>query len=101
MLVYVFIVYISFLVFLFIVYVLAAYFVPALPEDLEGVGSGISINFGFDSEAFTLLFFHASLIQGFCSGLVAGKMGTGSIYSGVKHSVFMVLIAYVVFTLFI
>ncbi|MBP2031152.1 flagellar protein FlaJ [Methanohalophilus levihalophilus] len=101
MLVYVFIVYISFFVFLFIVYVLAAFFLPALPTGAEDAGSGMPINFGFNMDAFTLLFFHATLIQGFCSGLVAGKMGSGSISAGVKHSVIMVLSAYFVFTQFL
>lgn len=101
MLVYVFVVYVSFFVFLFIVYVLAAIFLPALPAGTEEVGSGMPLNFGFNMEAFSLLFFHATLIQGFCSGLVAGKMGSGSISSGLKHSAFMVLVSYIVFTQFL
>jgi flagellar protein FlaJ len=72
-----------------------------LPSDVVNVGAGMPINFDFNTGAYTLLFFHASLIQGFCSGLVAGKMGSGSISAGVKHSVIMVLVAYVVFTQFI
>ena len=48
-----------------------------------------------------MLMFHSTLIQAFVSGLVAGKMGQGSVYMGLKHSVSMIMIAYVVFMLFI
>ena len=34
-----------------------------------------------------MLMFHSTLIQAFASGLVAGKMGQGSVYMGLKHSV--------------
>jgi flagellar protein FlaJ len=36
-----------------------------------------------------------TLIQGFFSGLVAGKMGEGSVTSGLKHSVVMITAGYV------
>ncbi|RNI11889.1 type II secretion protein F [Methanohalophilus sp. RSK] len=101
MTVYVFIVYVAFLVFLFIVYVLAAYFLPAVPSSAGDAAAGMPLNIQFDMEAYILLFFHASLIQGVCSGLVAGKMGSGSVLAGVKHSLFLVLIAYITFTQFI
>ncbi|MBP1908619.1 type II secretion system F family protein [Methanolobus bombayensis] len=101
MFVYVFIIYISFMVFLFIVYILAAYFLPAMPASTEGTISGLSLSTTFDLEKYTLLFFHAAMIQGFCSGLVAGKMGSGSIHSGYKHSIMMMSIAYLLFTFFI
>ncbi len=48
-----------------------------------------------------MLMFHSTLIQAFASGLVAGKMGQGSVYMGLKHSVTMIMITYVVFTMFI
>jgi len=41
------------------------------------------------------LFLHMTLIQGFFSGLVAGKMGEGSVTSGLKHSVVMITAGYV------
>ncbi len=51
--------------------------------------------------AYNRLFFHGALIQGFCSGLIAGVMGEGSVLSGLKHSVIMVTIAYLLFNLFV
>jgi flagellar protein FlaJ len=101
MFVYVFIIYISFMVFLFIVYILAAYFLPAMPASTEGAIAGLSLSTTFDLEKYTLIFFHAAMIQGFCSGLVAGKMGNGNIHSGYKHSIMMMSIAYLLFAFFI
>ncbi|SFM21012.1 type II secretion system F family protein [Methanolobus profundi] len=101
MFVYVFIIYIAFMVFLFIVYILAAYFLPAMPASTENAMAGASLIIDFDLEKYTLLFFHAAMIQGFCSGLVAGKMGSGTIQSGLKHSIMMMSISYIIFTVLI
>jgi len=43
------------------------------------------------------VFFHTALVQGLFSGLVAGKMGEGSVRDGAKHATVLVTIAYVVF----
>ncbi len=101
MFVYVFIIYISFMVFLFIVYILAAYFLPAMPASTAGGLEGVAFIVDFDLEKYTLLFFHAAMLQGFGSGLVAGKMGSGNIHSGFKHSIIMMSIAYLLFAFFI
>lgn len=101
MFVYVFIIYIAFMVFLFIVYILAAYFLPAIPSADGNIQAGMPLIADFDLKAYTMIFFHAAMIQGFCSGIVAGKMGTGNIRSGLKHSMAMMCIAYLVFALLI
>jgi flagellar protein FlaJ len=101
MFVYVFIIYISFMVFLFIVYILAAYFLPAMPTPTGDMQIGFPLISSFNLEAYTMLFFHAALIQGLCSGIVAGKMGNGNIHSGLKHSVLMMSTAYLIFTVLI
>ena len=101
MFVYVFIIYIAFMVFLFIVYILAAYFLPAIPSAGGTVQVGMPLIADFDLEAYTMIFFHAAMIQGLCSGIVAGKMGAGNIRSGIKHSLAMMCIAYLVFALLI
>ena len=97
---YVMIIYLSFFVFLFIVYVLAAQFIAMVPVgDLsENLSEGMTMLAQYDADRYILLMFHATLIQGFCSGLVAGAMGSGSAYSGLKHSLIMVAIAYLTFT---
>ncbi len=101
MFVYVFIVYIAFFVFLFIVYVLTAFFLPAIPASVGEATADLPIIQGFDMEEYTTLFFHAAVIQGFCSGLVAGQMGSGSMSAGLKHSVIMIIISYGVFAILI
>jgi flagellar protein FlaJ len=47
------------------------------------------------------IFFHLSLIQGFFGGLVAGKMGEGSISAGLKHSLVMMLLGFVALKFFL
>jgi flagellar protein FlaJ len=46
------------------------------------------------------IFLHLTLVQGFFSGLVAGKMGEGSISAGLKHSLIMMLLGYVALKFF-
>ena len=43
------------------------------------------------------IFFHMSSIQAFFGGLVAGKMGEGTIGGGLKHSVILLIIGYLAF----
>ena len=47
------------------------------------------------------IFLHLTLVQGFFSGLVAGKMGEGSVSAGLKHSLLMMLLGYVVLKFFL
>ncbi len=101
MFVYIFIVYVAFFVFLFIVYVLSAFFLPSIPSSAGDAVAGMPMIASFDIEEYTLLMFHAALIQGFCSGLVAGQMGSGSALAGLKHSVIMVIFSYATFTILI
>jgi flagellar protein FlaJ len=46
-------------------------------------------------------FLHMTLIQGFFGGLVAGKMGEGSMSAGLKHSLIMMLFGYVALKFFL
>ncbi len=46
-------------------------------------------------------FLHLALVQGFFGGLVAGKMGEGSITSGLKHSILMMLMGYLAIKFFL
>ncbi|MDD2439411.1 MAG: type II secretion system F family protein [Methanosarcinaceae archaeon] len=96
MFIYVFIIYVTFFVFLIIVYVLAAFFLPALSgTDNPAMSMGVNL------EEYTLLFFHAALLQGLGSGMVAGKMGSGNLPSGLKHSLIMMSLAYLLFVGFL
>jgi flagellar protein FlaJ len=99
--IYVIIVYIAFFVFLFTVYILVVHFLGAMPQSMDEAVEGLPLTSGFDMVEYTMLFFHAALIQGFCSGLVAGKMGSGHVAAGLKHSAVLMLVSYGVFTILI
>lgn len=104
MMVYVVITYMSFFVFIFVIAMLTATFVPTMAEAgraASAAGAGSTFVGAFDPAAYTRLMFHASVIQGFMSGLVAGQMGEGSVYMGLKHSIILTLIAWIVFTFLI
>jgi flagellar protein FlaJ len=102
--VYVVTIYVAFFVFLFIVYILAVYFFPqsvSFRSSSQEIGSAGIGNGFFNIQEYTMLMYHSTLIQAFVSGLIAGKMGQGSVYMGLKYSVSMIMITYVVFTMFI
>lgn len=104
MMVYVVITYMSFFVFIFVIAMLTATFVPTMAEAgraASAAGAGSTFVGAFDPAAYTRLMLHASVIQGFMSGLVAGQMGEGSVSLGLKHSIILTLIAWVVFTFLI
>jgi len=98
------IIYVSFFIFLYIVQSLVSDFIPHLPEltaqsgggTTEIVGEGISFS-GIDKPLYVRLFFHAAVLEGFFSGLVAGQIGEGDIKLGLKHAIIMTIIAYVLF----
>lgn len=99
--VYVVIIYLSFLVFIAIIGILAVKFLPVMQAQGGAGGgsqvSGMTLGGGLDVALFKRSFFHAAVIQGFSSGLVAGKMGEGEVMSGLKHSIIMMVVAYLAF----
>jgi flagellar protein FlaJ len=115
MFLYVLIIYISFVVFLGIGLALQQILIPAIPTGGElggigGVDSGAAPAPGLgggslpidpispdEQSKYTLLLYHAAMVQAVCSGLVAGKMGSGTIKDGAKHVAIMLGIAYAVF----
>ncbi|SNR31866.1 type II secretion system F family protein [Halorubrum vacuolatum] len=109
MLTYLIVIYLSFLVFLGIIAALTVSFIPAIeganigatgdvsPDGIAGIGGD-----GFediDVFEYELIFFHASVIQAICSGLVAGQLGEGSVRDGVKHAVILLAITGIAFVL--
>lgn len=103
MLIYVVICYMSFFVFIFVVLILKSTFIPIMAEagatTVGAAGAGQQLIRAFNPEQYSRLFFHAAVLQGFCSGLVAGQMGEGEVAAGLKHSVIMTLIAWLFFTI--
>ncbi|MFB6125915.1 MAG: type II secretion system F family protein [Halolamina sp.] len=111
MVTYLLVIYISFLVFLGIIAALTVSFVPAIENAQIGAsGGGGQVPGGISSGPFsglgevavgqyTLIFFHASLVQSVCSGLVAGQLGEGTVRDGAKHAVILLTLSMVAFTL--
>jgi flagellar protein FlaJ len=92
---YVAIVYVAFFVFLFTVIMLFTTFFVQMSELPTLSAALMSTN-----EA-RRLFFHMSIVQALFGGLVAGKMGEGTIGAGMKHSVILLAAGYVALKLLI
>jgi flagellar protein FlaJ len=108
MLIYVVIIFISFCVFIYCVYTLTSSFLPVMADaanNSQAAGAsqsaGTAFIMPFNPEDYVRLFFHAAAIQGLFAGILAGTMGEGKWMSGLKYSIIMMLIAYVMFALFI
>jgi flagellar protein FlaJ len=104
MLIYVVIVFISFLVFVFVVYILVTTFLSVMAtagSASSATSAGAQFGGSIDLPLYTRIFTHAALIQGFFSGLVAGQMGEGRVVAGLKYSIVMLLIAWIMFTFFV
>lgn len=108
MLIYVVIIFISFVVFIYCVYTLTSSFIPVMATAAStstggssSTPSSVSYIKAFNPDDYVRLFFHAALIQGLCAGLLAGQMGEGNWMSGLKYSLIMVVIAYLLFTVLI
>jgi len=92
---YVAIIYVAFFVFLFTIVLLFRSFFTQISEDVL-LGEVL-----LSPDAAKRLFFHMSAIQAFFSGLVAGKMGEGTLYGGLKHSLILLLIGFLALKLFL
>jgi flagellar protein FlaJ len=99
MITYTIIVYMSFAVFISTAGMISTYLLPMMPG--AAPVAGMQIAPGMPQAEVTRLLFHASLIQGFCSGLVAGQLGSGDVRAGLKHSILMMALAYLLFSLWI
>jgi flagellar protein FlaJ len=92
---YIAIIYVAFFVFLFtIVLLFKSFFVEI--QGLPMLGTAIMA-----PAEIKRLFFHMTAIQGFFGGLVAGKMGEGTISAGLKHSLVMMVCGYLALKIFL
>ncbi len=88
---YIAIIYIAFFVFLFtIIMLFKSFFVDTVEYELN------QFELMPPNEARSI-FFHMSSIQAFFGGLVAGKMGEGTVGGGLKHSVILLACGYLAF----
>lgn len=100
--VYVIICYTIFFVFLGVLLVLYHSFIPMMVEAsarVEGTGMGGMFTAIGQVEKMKMLFFHCGIIQGVCTGLVAGKMGEGKVIAGLKHATILALATFFFFAL--
>lgn len=89
------IVYVAFFVFVFtIVLLFKSFFVST--EQLPMLGTAV-----MSPEAIKRLFFHMTVVQSLFGGLVAGKMGEGTINAGLKHSLILMICGYLAIKLFL
>ena len=96
---YVGMVYIAFFIFIFIDYILLKTFfarIEALKESLSDVG-GLFLMKELSYESIKTIMFHMSIMQGLFGGLIAGKMGEGALGAGLKHSLILIIIAFLMF----
>lgn len=88
---YLAIIYVAFFVFLFtIIMLFKSFFVDVVNFEMS------QFELMPPSEA-RRIFFHMSAIQAFFGGLVAGKMGEGTVGGGLKHSVILLTCGYLAF----
>jgi flagellar protein FlaJ len=92
---YIAIIYVSFFVFLFtIILLFKSLFVSVEGSPLLGTAV-------MSSSEMEETFFRMTLIQAFFGGLVAGKMGEGTINAGLKHSLIMMLCGFIALKIFL
>ncbi len=92
---YIAIVYVAFFVFIFtIVLLFKSFFVST--EQLPMLGTAV-----MSPEAIRRLFFHMTVVQSLFGGLVAGKMGEGTVNAGLKHSLILMICGYLAIKLFL
>ena len=102
---YLVIVVIGFLVYLLVVLLLAANFLDPIEAASASIASATA---GAAAGPVTLadvpvpelrvVLFHSALIQGFGSGLLAGKIAENSLYSGLKYGLALVVLTVIAFT---
>lgn len=99
---YMLIVYVTFATFVFTAFSLSSFMFSLSPQAPTGVIGGLPmLSSGINPALAKQIFFHAILIQGFCSGLIAGKMSGGNVLAGLKHSLIMLVAGYLIFVLFV
>lgn len=96
--------YIIFFVFIAIMLILQIYLLPKLDvitkDVLSGLG-GAGVGFAGSSGKpidFNNIFIGLVLIQGFFAGLMIGKFSEGDLKAGIKHSIFMMVLGYIIIT---
>lgn len=93
---YLLIIYTNMIIFLAIVVILNRSFFSPL-----SVSRSRFLRFSMSSNEFRGTLFDLAVIEAFFGGLIAGKVSEGRIFSGLKHSVILLLITQIIFNLFL
>jgi flagellar protein FlaJ len=99
--------YIVFFVFLAVIIGLQIFLVPSIKESFKATVSVSSAGQSTEKDIeemvkqYNELYRNLILIQGFFAGLAVGKMSEGSLIAGIKHSLFMMLVGFITFTLIV
>ncbi len=91
--------YIVFFVFLAVMIGLEKFLVPSLSEASTGLTGPTSTPPQNLAAEYNIIFRNLILIQGFFAGLSTGKMAEGAVIAGLKHSLFMMAVGFIVFTI--
>jgi len=91
---YIAIIYVAFFVFLFTIILLFRSFFASVE------GLPLLTTAAMQPGQVQRLFFHMTSIQAFFGGLVAGKMGDGTVSAGLKHSLVLMLCGYIALKVF-
>lgn len=96
--------YIVFFVFLAVIIGLEKFLVPSLSETrplgFGGAAAGAVAPLRENlADEYRSIFRNLILIQGFFAGLAVGKMAEGAIVAGIKHSMFMMFVGILIFTI--
>ncbi|UCD07564.1 MAG: type II secretion system F family protein [Candidatus Aenigmatarchaeota archaeon] len=87
-----------FFVFIGILIIMQVSLIPVLsPEEIGGLAL-VSQTTLVPAELYTETFIFFIIIQGFFAGLAVGKMAEGTVAAGLKHSVFLIIIGYALFS---
>ena len=99
---YIWIIYASFVIFIMVVVILfVTFFIPFGSANISPDQTGGMFLLEIDLDTLEILFLHMLAVQGFFSGLVAGKMSKMSVRAGLMHSVVMMFIGWFAFKILI
>ncbi|ELY78310.1 type II secretion system F family protein [Natrinema pallidum] len=102
---YVAIVVIGFLVYLLVIVMVSASYLTPIAEvaaetDPAAASGPVSLG-AIPVDTYELLFLHSALIQGFGSGLIAGKLAENDILSGLKYGLALIALTVIAFFLLV
>jgi flagellar protein FlaJ len=90
--------YLIFFVFIGILIIMQISLIPVLNPDTIGELSLTTQGVRIPAELYTETFIYFIIIQGFFAGLAIGKMAEGAIPAGLKHSAFLIIAGYALFS---